>query len=477
MINSKSNQNLKILLLHPPTTSGDRWDKSFKDIGSIQLPLGLAYIAAVLKEAGKDVTVLDAAVLEMDLKRFREEIKRIGPDIVGITAMTPMIKFAGKAAEIIKEVRKEVIVVLGGPHISVLPEETLRTYPIDYGVVGEGEYTFLELVNCLEKNEDVKEIKNIVFLKDNQFIFTGSGKVIDDLDALPFPARELFPNLKFYKSAIGNYKRLPVGTMMSSRGCPFNCTYCDKSIFGRGIRLRSAKNVVDEMEQLHTKFGVNEIIFFDDIFTMNKKRVYDICEEIRKRKLDISWNCEAHVRTIELDLLRKMKKAGCWQISYGVESGNQKILDNIKKGIKLQEIEDAVRLTKKAGILARGYFILGLPGETKESIQDTINFAKKLKLNNALFSMLVPFPGTELYNDIKNFGKITQVDWSNFRMTTTEPIFVPDALTKEELKRFSKKAYKSFYMSPGFIFRYIKNIRSFNDIKAAVDGFLTVKKI
>jgi radical SAM superfamily enzyme YgiQ (UPF0313 family) len=469
---------MKILLVQPPATLSERWGK-FEKIGSIQPPLGLCYIAAVLEENEKDVEILDAAAQNMNINQFRNEVRRRDPDVVGITAMTPTILYARRAIEVIKDINSDIKVLLGGTHISALPMQTLTEIPqIDFGVVGEGEYTMLELCNYFEGQRNLNDIKGIVFRKNGKIKFTGNRSPIEDLDALPFPARHKLRDLRLYRGAIGNYKRLPMTSMMSGRGCPFGCIYCDKSVFGRRVRIRSPDNIVNEIEQVITQFGIKEIIFFDDVFTINKKTVTSICDEIIKRKLDITWNCESRVDTVNLEILKKMKRAGCWQISYGVESGTQRMLDIIKKGTTLEGIRNTVKITKQVGMKARAYFMLGLPGETVESMNATIKFSQELDLDNALFSLAIPFPQTQLYEMAKKEGKMENVDWSQFRcMSTENPVYIPNGFTGRQLENGIKRAYRGFYLRPKFILQRLASIRSLNDLKMYKNAFMTIKNI
>jgi anaerobic magnesium-protoporphyrin IX monomethyl ester cyclase len=466
---------MKVLLVQPSASPSERWGE-LKDIGSYHWPLGLAYVAAVLNKHKKDVDILDCVGGEVSITQLQKEILDRKPDIVGLSAMTPTLYYAQRSISAIKEVLPECLIVLGGPHVTVLPEATLKAIPqIDYAVIGEGEYTMLELVECLESGTDIQNVKGLAFNKNNRFIMTEKRPVVADLDDLPTPQWSLLPSLKNYRPAIGNYRKLPVAIIVSSRGCPFPCTICDRAVSGTKVRLRSAKHVVDEMETLTTEFGAREIIFFDDLFTVNRNRVMDICDEIIKRGLKIVWNCESRVDTVDQEMLHKMKSAGCWQVSYGIESGNQDILDSIKKGTTVKKAIDAITMTKAANLKTRGFFILGLPGETLQTMDETVAFAKSLRLDNTLFSTFVPLPGTAIYASFSEDERRKYDDWQSFRFSTRDFPYVPAGLKEKDLKEVYRNAYKSIYMRPGYILRYLSGIRTIKDLKMAMQGFFIVR--
>jgi anaerobic magnesium-protoporphyrin IX monomethyl ester cyclase len=277
---------------------------------------------------------------------------------------------------------------------------------------------------------------------------------IKDLDSLPFPARHLLPMDKY--TILG--KKSTIGNIISSRGCPFYCTFCESSLlFGRMFRARSPKNVVDEMKQLINEYHPKTIEFSDDLFTLNMKRTETICDEIRRRGLDIPWACSSRVDTVSRSLLRKMKKAGCILIYYGVESGSQRVLNLMRKHIKIEQIIKAIKWTKEVGIEILASFIIGFPGETREDMQKTIAFAKRLDVDYAQFSFATPYPGTELYQMAKEKGLLLTEDWSQY--TAGKPVIAVDNSTKDDLTKLLKKAYQKFYLSPKLLLRHLSKRR------------------
>lgn len=453
---------LKTLLINPPAPSPVDF---FKEKGRLQ-PLGLAYLASYLRIHNQEVEIYDAE-FDRDIEAVLRKIKDTGPDIVGLSAYTANFLDVVKIAKKIKKLANPPIVVIGGAHITALPS-SIQKYPyFDFAVMGEGEETLLELVRKIEKKgKNFEKIRGLVFCNGNKIISTPPRPFIRNLDCLPFPARDLLPPLSSYRPSPGMYKNLPMATMITSRGCPFKCLFCCRAVFGNTYRLRSPKNVVDEMEILVKSFGAREIKIYDDLFTLKEQRILEICKEILKRRLKISWSCSARADLITPRMLVALKKAGCWEIAYGIESGNQEVLNTIKKGLTLETIKKAVRLTQKLGIQVRGFFILGLPQDTEENMQQTIDFAKNLDLSVANFYITMPFPGTELLARYLEFGKVNKKDLKLYlSQKTTSPPFVPHGLTGPKIVKYFRKAYREFYLRPSYFIGKLLKIRSFSQFK------------
>ena len=289
----------------------------------------------------------------------------------------------------------------------------------------------------------------------------GVTTFIEDIDEVPNPARHLLPRLINYHPTPMSYKRFPVTTMITSRGCPFGCIFCDKNIFGKSIRFHSVDYVMKEIEELIHKYRIKEITFEDDTFTVNKRRVLEICK--RLKRLDLIYSIQSRADTLSKEVVKGLAESGCWQIAIGIESGDQRILNILNKGITLKQIRNAVKITEQAGIQAKGFFMIGNPGETIESINNTINFAKSLPLSAAMFTISTPLPGTIFYSIAKKYGEFRELDWSKYSMWETT--FIPRGLSKEILIRKHKDAYKKFYFRPSYILNSLTKIRSFHDIK------------
>jgi anaerobic magnesium-protoporphyrin IX monomethyl ester cyclase len=395
---------MRTLLINPPYPFTE-WPN---------MPLGLSYIAAVLEKNGLEVRVLDLLVSQYSEEKVRRCMAEFRPEVVGITAVTMNYPASSSILKLCKRFDENVITVIGGPHVTFCAEQTLREAPwIDIVVLGQGEYTMLDIA----RGKKPAETEGLVFREGESVVTTGNRPWIENLDELPFPARHLFPLSKYRAFRAG-------GSLITGRGCPFNCIFCaGHRMTGRRVRLRNPKLVVDEM-QLVQELGFKEIYIEDDLLTLNHAHVYAICDEIANRGLKIRWNAFSRVDTVTRELLKKMRQAGCFGLVFGVESGNQEILDRVKKKITLKKVREAVALTKETGMSAVTSFILGLPGETKKTMRQTYDLARRLNAPYCLH-VLAPFPGTEVREKAQEYGiTILTDDWSKYdanRVVTTTP--------------------------------------------------------
>ncbi|MEM1531631.1 MAG: radical SAM protein [Nitrososphaerota archaeon] len=446
---------MRVCLISPPYASAVK-----SVVGISSPPLGLAYLASMIKDE-HEVKIIDSNVLNYGFEDIKKELKNFGPDIVGITSTTPSIYEAYKVADIAKKVNENCIVVIGGPHVTFLPEEVLmECKSIDIVVLGEGEETFRELVNAVERGLPLEDVKGITFRKHEKIVVTKPRPPIKDLDEIPFPSLDILPVEKYELQGV---KYMPI---MSSRGCPFRCYFCASSrIFGGCWRCRSPKNVVEEIELIHDKFGIRNIEFVDDTFTLSERRVEEICKEILKERLDISWGASSRVDSINRELAEKMRKAGCWIVYLGIESASQEILNKTGKRITVDQVIKAVKTLKEAGIKVLGSFILGFPEETVKTAEQTIALAKKLDLDYAQFSILTPYPGTSLYEYAKKNDMLLTRDWSKFN--AIEPVMKLKNITPGQLRSLLEKAYLTFYMRPKIFWRFIKQ-KQFHIIKRTI---------
>ena len=474
---------MKILLINPPAlnTLASEVPSIVGEERGHNPPLGIMYIASVLeKDPSNEVEILDAQLDELNYAQLKEEIILRNPDVVGMTVMTFTLIDCIITARMAKEANKKIKIIIGGIHPNIFQNETINLPEIDYIVLGEGEVAIPKLIKSLDKGKsELKKIKGIIFKYKGKIIHTGNPDLIKNLDEVPFPARHLTEYQK-YSSLLA--KRSPVTTMITSRGCPFRCLFCDRPHLGKVFRARSAKNVVDEMEEC-AKMGIKEFLIYDDTFTINKQRVLDICDEIIKRDLNIGWDIRARVDTVDEEMLKKMHEAGCERIHYGVEAGNKEILQVLRKGITLEQAERAFKITRKAKIDTLAYFMIGSPRETKETILDTINFAKRLKPGFVHFSITTPFPATALYYLALEEGIIKKDVWKEFAenpMSAAKTFRAPlweENLKKEELFELLTYAYKNFYKRPSYILKKLFKIRSFDELKRKVRAGLKVFKL
>lgn len=469
---------MRAVLINAPIDPTAIYGK-IKSIGNYVLPLGIAYLAAVLEQAGHKIKVIDALVENYSADEIVAITKSFQPDFVGFTSETVKIYSTTLLAQKMKQAL-DVPILLGGAHMTAIPEDAVMNDCFDVGVLGEGELTLMELVGRMEKGLPIKDrsIKGIAFKENGKVVITEPRPFIQNLDELPFPARHLFPALDVYKPTPASCKQTPLGTLITSRGCPYRCVFCDRKIFGRTFRARSPKGIVDEVEVLRDKFGAKEIKFWDDTMNANKERIIGICKEMIARKIDLPWSCLGRINNMDEEILGWMKKAGCWQIAYGIESGNDQILKNAMKDLTTDMVRKGVEMTRKAGILPRGFFMLGLPGETTKTMQDTIDFAKSLPLDQASFYITTIYPGTQLYQMSLESGEGRKLSWDKYSCVNPDDLtYIPKGLTPELLKEYQAKAYRTFYMRPGYVLQKLLEIRSFEQVVWNIKGFAAMLKL
>lgn len=461
-----------IVFISPPLSLAERYGINSQGGGQTP-PLGLANLAAMTRARGFATGLIDAAVLKLSYEEIVRRVVAGGFRYVGLTAVTVSIDHAAKVAELVKQALPSAVTIIGGPHLSALPEETMQRYPqFDLAVVGEGDYTVVELLEAIEAGEDRERVAGLLLRHDGRLIRTAVRPPITDLDVLPKPAWDLLPDFAtYYCPPVHTLKRVPAGLLIASRGCPSQCLFCDRSVFGNRLRAYSAGYTFELMEELYTKYGLREIQLRDDNFTAYPQRMNELCHLLIRKKLNVVWTCAGRVDMVNPEILALMKQAGCWQIWYGIESGSQSVLDTIKKHTNLEQIRRAVAMTRAAGISPCGFFIIGSPGETRQSMQATIDLAVGLPFEEAHFSFMTPFPGSELYRRAHEFGTFDN-DWR--KLHGWLPVFVPHGLTAQDLETYSKKAFRAFYFRPRIIAAYLAKIRSVRHLAIYFRGFLAL---
>jgi len=428
-------------------------------------PLGLLYIGSALRDKGHEVKIIDAEEKNLNLEQLGELGKDYEPQVIGISTTTPAFRRARETAKYLKSILPNISVVFGGPHLASFPKISLEFEEIDYGIVGEGEITICELIEALEKKQNPEKIKGIVFRKNNQIIQTEPREMIQNLDEISLPAWDLI-DIKKYQ---GMMSKKAFATMISSRGCPYNCFWCDpEGRFGKTFRGRSANNILEEIELLYNQYQIKEILFYDDTFTVDRERIVELCNKIIAKNWKLIWECRTRVNLVDEELIKLMAKAGCYRIRFGVESGNDEILKFVRKNITKDQVRKAFFWSKKYKIETFAYFMLGLPTETEQTVQETVNFAMELKPDYAMFSPTLVFnQGNDMFKWAAENGYIDKDYWTRYARgenLETYPVLNTPQLPKEKIIEYTKKAYRKFYLSPHFIFKTIKKINSFKKL-------------
>jgi len=430
-------------------------------------PLGTLYVASALMQAGHEVKFYNGAF--MTHAEIMLQLEAFQPQFVGLYSTTFGWDKAKKTAAAIREKIADVFLAVGGPYPVALQEECLADCPeLDAVVTGEGEITVVEMLERLSSNKSLEGVEGVAFRTGKEIKKNPPRPLITDLDALPFPARELLGEAAKYIPPPATYKRKPVAVIMTARGCNRKCLYCFQIDKYRksGIRFRSVENVMAEIELVLSQ-GYREIKFIDDTLAGDYNRAMTIAREIKKRGLDFSWFASAVVNQVDKPLLKAFKEAGCWAILFGAESGVQKNLNAIRKGITPAQIKKAVKAAKEVGLTVYTPFLFGIPGQTYEDGLKTIEFALELDPDIANFHAITPFPGTELYDNIEKYGTMSE-DLTDY--TYQGAAFVPFTMTRDEIAELRQLALKKFYSRPKFLWRRLLALRSLNDLMAAWQG-------
>lgn len=441
----------RIILIDPPLSLEKRY-ASLGDAGQLTPPIGLLYLAANCRKHGLEPSVIDANTLRMGTEELIKEALRQEPRFIGMGANTLSISSAGSLAEKLHEASPQIFVIVGGVHVSSCPEETMRRFThFDAGVIGEGEQTIVELAKAVSASEDITDVNGIIFRSGTDLIKTPPRDYIKNLDDLPMPAWNLLPAFDAYKLSSTRFSYPPVGSIITSRGCPGECTFCDRSVFGRAWRGHGVDYVIEMIRANIRRHHIRSLVINDDTFVINRKRLSGICEAMIKEQLNLSWSCSARINEMTPEMLKIMKRSGCFQIAYGLESGSQKMLELMKKKITVDRMKEVVENTRKAGIRSKGYFIIGHPGETIDTIKETIDFALSIPLDDAQFTFLTPFPGSEVYDKARASGHFAD-EWD--KMSMWDIAFVPEGLSIEDMKYLRSVAFRRFYFRPRIIASY-----------------------
>jgi radical SAM superfamily enzyme YgiQ (UPF0313 family) len=452
----------RVLLLIPPLSPQELFTQAAKSTASKLPSLGVAYIASYLREKGHETTIYDGIAEPNPLDELVADMSRY--DIIGMTAISSYATRCIELLEMAKQSGVRAPLVVGGPHVTAMPGHLLG-HGADYEVLGEGEVTMFELVEHLASGSGTPSaVKGLAFLEDGRLVKTPRRELVDPLDILPMPARDLLP-MHRYSTSPARSRNYPSHSMFTSRGCPGICSFCDHRTFGSRIRHFSLERIVEEFFLLRDRYGARDVSVWDDNFTSDKNLLFDVCAALQRGNFGLTWNVESRINMVDREILQTLHDSGCCFIAYGIESGSQRMLDHMKKGITKEEIREKVRITQEIGIPIRGYFMIGLPGETEQDILETIAFALELDIDIATFTMFLPLPGTLDYRRALRDGTFIDSEYFlhgiipefNF---LEKPVYVPGNLSPQRLLALHQLAYKKYYMRPRMILKHLRSIRT-----------------
>ena len=450
---------MKVLLLNPPTSFeqlyGD-WDLSPLD--TYTPPLGIMHIASYIREHGHQARILDLQPGGTDIAEAVQQTVSFHPDVIGLSAMTINCLNAKRIAEELKGAGCKAPIVLGGAHMTAVPVQTMRAFEsVEYGVIGEGEITFLDLIETLADHRPVAGVQGLVWRDATGAVVMNDRRpFIENLDSLPIPAWDLlegFPDR--YPSSLLESKRVPAAGIMTSRGCPFSCTFCDNRVFGTKVRHFSADYSLRMIRHLVSEYAIKDLMVLDDNFLLDREKLFTICDTMISEGIDLSWYCIAHAKSMTPDRLHAIKKAGCWFVEMGIESGNDEILKRIRKKTDSQEIASAARAARKAGLMTKGNFIFGLPGETLRTLEETIQFALDIDIDFFQQSFLTAWPGCQIHSELYTLDGTGGGIESWGMLAHQRVTHVPEGMTEDELIKLSKQAFRRFYLRPKIMLRLL----------------------
>lgn len=462
---------VKVSIIYPPISREERFGTSLGHSGGRQIPLGIFYLAAYVRKHGHTVQVIDAEAENLTTDGCVKKITSFAPDVLGISSTTVAFHRAIELAKAYRAAHPDVFTVIGGPHPSSNIELTLRYDCFSCAVFGEGEETLGELLRCLAEGEEWRSLDGIAYRgNEGKVTINNRRKAIECLDSIPFPAYDLIPDITVYSPQPSKYRRFPVANIITSRGCPNQCSFCDQSVFGRTLRQRSPENIASEMQLLRNAYGIQEINFVDDTFTIGFQRIPKIFAILKDADIDFSWMCNSRINTLTREGVRQLREYGCWQVAFGLESGDAEILKKIKKNINLDQVREVLQWCRDEGIETSGFFMIGHPGETLESIERTMAFALSLPLSGLVASINTPIPGSPQYAEIKEYGSLDETDWTRFNLV--RPVFIPKGLDEKMLLQKHRELYRRFYFRPHIIFSFLRSFFEKSNGGGCADLFL-----
>lgn len=433
---------MKVLFVHPYGSNFLPGRQDITTIFNLMPPLGIMSIAAVLEQNGIAVEIIDCYADPAPPEAVVEKILAKQPDIVGFSCTTSSFMEGYRVAELLKQRRPDIFTVVGGAHACTIGAPLLDSFPaIDYLVIGEGEQTMLELAQSGCRNVEV--IPGIACRKNGVGTLTVQRELIADLDCLPFPAYHLLPEFpKRYTLPLFSFPTAPNTSIISSRGCPYSCSYCDRSVFARGFRFNSPEYIIEHVAMLNRTYGIRHVFFYDDLFTFDRQRVKRFCELKKQKQLRVTYNCIARLEHVDQELLALLKDSGCWQVNFGIESGDPDVVRKHRKFFGLDEVGRKLQMVKEAGMRVKGLFMIGLPGEDEAAIRRTIEYALSLPLEEINVTKFTPFPGAPVYKTIREQGEFDE-NWP--LMNCMNFVFVPHGMTKAQLEKLYDEFIRRFY--------------------------------
>lgn len=473
-------KNRRFIFIDPPYERIAPGYEFVKHVTNGVPALGLLHLAAEVREHGYEPSIIESDIFGLSEEEVARQVIEADPQYVGITLFTVGVWGAAAIARRIKAARPGTTVIVGGPHISSMGPETMQRFPeFDLAVVGEGERVLMELLRAVEGGTPLSAVRGIIYRDGGEVRKTLGNAVNRSLDDLPMPAWDLLPEFPHrYKPAIYDFPRGPVASIAASRGCPFHCKFCDTSTFGASVRAYSPAKVFDMMKHLRERYGVRHVMFVDDLFLASRERTLELCRLIIEGGLKMTWCCAARVDTVKPDLLALMKKAGCWEISFGLETGSDGLLKAMDKVASVAKSEQALKWTHEAGIRSKGLFMLGYPGESAETIALTKAFVKRIPMTIMNLSKFTPYPGSPIYREI--YGTNIRDDhWQ--KMNGMNFVWSPPGISVEELDREFQRILLSFYLRPSVAHHYtMHSIRHPGHVVRAlrfVAGYLKAKLV
>src|SRR3990167_518248 len=463
----KSSKDFRILFINPPVDFSVFYaDMDLSDTKSSSPPIGILHLAGMAREDGYQVKLVDAHADGLSIQDILKIVADYDPKVLCLTAMTIMIDASAEIAKAVKEYFPQVITMIGGVHLTAEPTKTLAQYPqFDFGVIGEGEIVLIDFLDALLNHREWSTVQSLVWKQEDELVVNPRRAFFKELDEFPFPAFDLVGDKLFshYRLSVFGTKEFRSVGLVTSRGCTGFCVFCDLGVVGRGYRFMSAPYLINHLKELNERYQVNDLLFYDDMFTGNRKRLETFCHAMVEADTPFTWSCCSRVDFVSyLDLLKLMKQAGCHTIEFGVESGCQRILDSMRKNVTKDKICHVIDMATKAGIITKANFILGHLGETHQSIEETINFANSLNVSYVQHTHLVPLPGSEIYETAGRHGTFDP-SWS--KMNTLLINFIPTGLTRKDLVYYSKKFWRKFYLRPCTILREFKKLKTVEDFK------------